>query len=678
MCPVVNNGATNFQSRGALLIFHGSIAICFMGWASRRRICSGDRLHIDIGASKCSNGTPSVLPPDSNNHQAHIVTRLISSPGSYRQRMTALSSQPSQLVAPDISRYHTPRRGLYLLILALGLATLLRTWGIDFGLPYEITYNQLSYEELKEVQRALKLGAGEYVWTFGKGGLYYLLFIEYAIFYVVSWVMGWVGNANEFALQILADRTTVVLLGRYTVALMGTLTCLIVYGLGKRVYDWRVGVSAAFLGAAGYYHAAFSSVINVDIGMTLALWASMLAYLRYEAEPQLRWLLLAGALGGMATAFKLPGIVALPLLGVAIVSAPQAWRSPRLIARQGLMVGLAFFMTLTIVAPEWTTMIEAVSKNYAGILGETSKQAADGQMRVTIDALTVRPSEVRTMGYVQHLVKAHNVVLALTALLGMGLGLVRRHRWDLIWGGFAIVFIAALSLSDRNQPERYLLPMMPALWMLSSRAITTLCRPSKVLMALGLAAVMALPSIALARHATERTYLDTRLLAKDWIEANVPLGAKLLMDGTLYRFIPSPPLTPNLDTVARQVNRATGEGERVGRGGMSPRALKLYRESIKRAPEPKYDLHSTVWGLAVQDLSYYRQHCFDYIVTSSYATKRFDREQHRQRFPKSARFYQQLPRDPRFVLVYRAAPEPWAHSGPTIAVYQVASMCQEP
>ena len=50
-----------------------------------------------------------------------------------------------------------------ILLLALGL----RVWGIDFGLPYELTS-----DESKEILRALKLGAGEYYWGFGKGGLY--------------------------------------------------------------------------------------------------------------------------------------------------------------------------------------------------------------------------------------------------------------------------------------------------------------------------------------------------------------------------------------------------------------------------------------------------------------------------------------------------------------------------
>ena len=86
---------------------------------------------------------------------------------------------------------------LFWLLVTLGIGLVLRLWGIDFGLPYEgLTYEQLTFEESKEVHRALKLGAGEYAWVFGKGGLYYLLFIEYGLLFVVSWTLGWVSDSQ--------------------------------------------------------------------------------------------------------------------------------------------------------------------------------------------------------------------------------------------------------------------------------------------------------------------------------------------------------------------------------------------------------------------------------------------------------------------------------------------------
>src|SRR5690606_35894394 len=100
---------------------------------------------------------------------------------------------------PDWTRYlrmqktnriglRQPPWALKALAAILVLAAAMRLWGITFGLPYEgVTYNQVTWEESQEVHRAFKLGAGEYTWSFGKGGLYYLLFVEFGMYFVVSW-----------------------------------------------------------------------------------------------------------------------------------------------------------------------------------------------------------------------------------------------------------------------------------------------------------------------------------------------------------------------------------------------------------------------------------------------------------------------------------------------------------
>jgi hypothetical protein len=92
---------------------------------------------------------------------------------------------------------------------------------------------------------------------------------------------------------------------------------------------------------------------------------------------------------------------------------------------------------------------------------------------------------------------------------------------------------------------------------------------------------------------------------------------------------------------------------------------------------PTYRLHSTVWGLEVEELDYYVQTCFDYIITSSFNSERYVGEIYQKRFPKSARFYEQLKTDSRFQIVYSIAPVPWRRNGPIITVYKVLPSCSE-
>ena len=570
------------------------------------------------------------------------------------------------------------RRAPWLLLAILAAAAALRFWGIDFGLPYDgITYNSLTIEEIQEVHRAMKLGAGEYSWMFGKGGLYLLLFIEYGFYYGISWLFGWVSNTREFAQHVLQDRTTLYLIGRVTVALMGVATCFVVYQIAKRLYDQRVALGAALIGATAYYHAAFSAVINVDIGMTLALWTSVLVYLEYEKTAKPRFLLGAGALGAVSIAFKLPGAVILPLLWIALATTPRNRGAPRQTIRECATLFVSLLVTLTVIAPEWVRSIgDIVRYNFSALIQSASAAVPDGDdLDSDIEAITILHSGGWQLRYLEHLVKDYNVVLTASAAIALVIGMLRRNRWDLIIGGFVVVFVGVMSLSDRTQAERYLLPIMPALWILGSRGAMAIGRRHWSLTAAALGLIVAVPSFGLVRQDIEKMQLDTRVHAKLWIEANVPSGAKILMDGMRYRLSQAPPLNPDPATVARSVKRASKEGEDLGRG-VSKLALSVYKEALGRVQGPTYELISTDHGLEVETVQYYVDNCFNYIVTSSLISERFaPGGRAREDYPDSANFYDSLSTDPRVRLVHEELPIRWKKSGPTIRIYKLATEC---
>jgi hypothetical protein len=563
-----------------------------------------------------------------------------------------------------------------LLLAILAVAAFFRLWGIDFGLPYDgITYDTLTIEEIQEVHRALKLGAGEYSWVFGKGGLYLVLFVEYGAYFVISWLLGWVDSGREFAIQVLHDRTAIYVIGRVTVALMGVATCYVAWRVATRLYDQRTGLVAALIGALAYFHAVFSGVINVDVGATLMLWLSVLVYLRYEETGKTKYLAGAGAVVAAAIAFKFPGAVAIPLIGVALLSDPQGSPAAGQLFRKCAIFGGALLATLTVIAPEWMTSIGYLFRyNFLASVPAALATAADPDLHADIKSITVMQTE-RTPGYLNHLVNEYNLALTATALFGALVGLLRRNRWDLILAGLVIAFIAVMSLSGRTQPERYLLPIVPALWILGARGALALGKYRTWLPSVAVSIVIAVPAFWLVRAAVEKSHVDTRIHAKEWFEANVPAGALVLMDGMRYRFSQGPPLNPDAATVEGKVDKAIEEGGNFGRG-VSEGSLGIYEEAMKTVAGPKYRLVSTVHGLEVRDIAYYAEHCFDYIVTSSMVASRFSGgTAGYEMFPGSARFYESLESDPRARLVHAEVAEPWGKSGPTIRVYRLDNIC---
>jgi hypothetical protein len=188
-----------------------------------------------------------------------------------------------------------------------------------------------------------------------------------------------------------------------------------------------------------------------------------------------------------------------------------------------------------------------------------------------------------------------------------------------------------------------------------------------------MAAIVAVPLFALIQQDYTWTRPDTRVIAKDWIEANIPAGAKFLMDGMRYRFIHSPPLNPDQATVNRRT-QGVADADYVSRG-ISSSTLDLYERAMTQISGPKYELHSTGWGLDVQDLSHYEVSCFDYIVTSSSISSRFIAPERQQKYPASARFYQQLPENPRVEAIFSSKPAPWKIQGPAITIYKILNAC---
>src|SRR5687768_11061245 len=151
------------------------------------------------------------------------------------------------------------------LVLVLGLACLLRLWGTWYGLPFSY-YD----DEYHEVMRALELGMGGFNFDrTGKGGFYFLLFLEYGLFYVCLKVLGIVGSTREFAEYFVRDPSAFYLIGRVTAALIGAFTVATAIYFGKRAYGATAGLLAGLFLAINVLHIDLSRLIGVDVPMTM-------------------------------------------------------------------------------------------------------------------------------------------------------------------------------------------------------------------------------------------------------------------------------------------------------------------------------------------------------------------------------------------------------------------------
>lgn len=554
-----------------------------------------------------------------------------------------------------------------LLTAIVATALTVRVWGLTYGLPYDLTA-----DEPHQIVQALKIGAGEggplvRMWhTVGKGGLDYLLFFEYGALYAFWLLIGRVHGPNDFALQYLTDPTAFYAIGRVTIAALGALSTLAIFHAGRRMFDERIGLIAAALGAVAYYPTSAAHIINVHIPMTCALWAGIAAYVSYEASGHRRSLVIAGLLCGAAISLAYSAAIGLLMVLAALLLVPGRPTQPtRRVIDASILTGAAIVI-VAVMSPDLLTGAGSLLQNFA--TNAAASTATD--TRSAIDSVTILQQH-EWFAVVQLLFTPDNLLTTIAAVAGIAIGIIRRERWTLLLSAASAVFIVVVSASNRGLQQAYLLPVIPALWLLAARGVAAFSRQKLSLLVTGTAAIAAASLFFTVREDLTLMTPDTRVLAKEWIEAHVPPGSRILMDGMRFRYVQSAPLNASRATIERRL--ADLENSELA---LSPTMLSLYRQAAERTSGPSYDLYSTVYGLEVEDLDYYVRSCFAYVVVSSSNEKRYATEAAAREYPKSARFYRDIKRDARFQLVYSIGPAMWKQVGPAISVYKVS--CHTP
>jgi 4-amino-4-deoxy-L-arabinose transferase-like glycosyltransferase len=165
--------------------------------------------------------------------------------------------------------------------------------------------------------------------------------------------------------------------GRYANALLGAIAVLLIYLVARAIWSRRVGLWAAAL-AAVYPPLAFLSLelYSEPLFIDLLLGA-VLAALAYRRDPQTRWVLLTGALGGLATLTRANAVLVLPLLALAL------WYPPRRRWEALAAPATALVVAALLIAPwsirnyvvfaEWAPLSTSSGFGLAGVYNDDAR-----------------------------------------------------------------------------------------------------------------------------------------------------------------------------------------------------------------------------------------------------------------------------------------------------------------
>ena len=408
-------------------------------------------------------------------------------------------------------------------------ALALRLWSIGHGLPH--VYN--ADEELHFVPVAVDMFGGSFNPGYFENppALTYLLHLVFRLRFTEGFPFG----GGDFRRTFLDDPEAAYLTARVVVALIGTAVVAIVYWVGARYYERRVGLAAAVVMAVAFLPVFYSHFALNDVVTMAPVAAALVGALRiWERGRPLDWAL-AGAAVGCATAVKYTAGAALIVVGVAalcrLLTKYEDRRDDlRTLVRHGVVAAVAFGVVYALLNPY--SLLDF--SEFKSQLGGQSDQASGAKLGQEDVPGWIYYVWTFTWGFGW---------LPLVAALAGGVLAVRDCRvrgWLLL--AFPIVLFLFLGSQGRFF-GRWLLPIYPALCVLAGlaavRAADALAARARVRALVPLAVVLlalAAQGVTAAVHTgVVLGREDTREQMRDWLAAHVPAGTKVVVEPFLPR-----------------------------------------------------------------------------------------------------------------------------------------------
>jgi hypothetical protein len=419
-------------------------------------------------------------------------------------------------------------------------------WGIAafaLALRLALAAAQLPYhyqaDEFQIVERALRVGAGDLnpgLFTWPGTLVIYINFVVYAGYFLVARVGGLVRDAAAFADLYWRDPAPFYFLGRAISSAFGVGAVVMCWRWARESYGAVAGLTAAAFVALAPAAVKASAVALPDMAAA-ALGAASLAYaVRFVQEPKTRHFVIAGFLLGLGAAAKYHVLLYAP----ALISCPFLARPVRGSIVKTLLPGAAAIIVAFILACPFAVLDARTFFADLAFMGR-------------------RPGMVRWLpspGYVFGTTIPLTLSWPLVALTAAGVvSLIRRRdRFALVAALAAAPFVVATLI--RPLPPRHLLPLIPPLAVaagaVAASAADFKTRFLRVITATVIAVLICAALATDVAHVAWSWRKDTRSAAAEWIAANIPAGATVIVE-TLPPDVESPPLWPSQKALARLI-----------------------------------------------------------------------------------------------------------------------------
>lgn len=443
------------------------------------------------------------------------------------------------------------------------IALLIRLIVLNWGLPGQnYPHSQFNFDETVELYATLLLGKRIYQLTVIRYQpfFYFISFPIFLIYFLIGRVSGEFSGWGDYTAQLDKDIYNFYLVGRLFIAIIGALTVSLLYLIGKKIFNRRVGIISALCLLFSLGHIVFSKIYRLDSLMPLLLLLAVYSIINLGwAQPEkLMPFIIAGLLTGAAATTKITGLsMLIPLMAYPLIEGRFLKHFPFIQLKRDKRFPFAITIFLATVIALITPFLIFIAGGVDGseaIVQDTASAAVtmtQGMARrfttpsVLSDTYALSPYKWSLPWHLSQTLPGQLGLLSfLAAALGMILMLFDKgHRRQILYLLIAIIaFVLPIGLLKRA-PWRDMVPILPLLALCAGYGVIRFLdvlamripslRYSRVnYMVAGLISVVILmaPAISIYKQTVLTSQPDTRYLARDWIETHIPDGSRIVVE----------------------------------------------------------------------------------------------------------------------------------------------------
>jgi 4-amino-4-deoxy-L-arabinose transferase-like glycosyltransferase len=430
------------------------------------------------------------------------------------------------------------RRGfpeLKILILILLLALVIRLVGISFGLPYIYHVDEARFANI-----SLDYFSGDLNPHFFHVPTLYTYMVAgiWAVYFHCGQIFGEFDTTADFLMSFSEDPTLFVILARLLTVLLSIGTVFLVYWIGTKMFNRRVGTIASLFLIFSHVHNKISHYMVPDSPMIFFFMLAFLFIWGIYEKGDRKFYVLAGLFAGLAMATKYGGqMLFLPLLLAHIFRILDKKQPVKdiFLSIPLFLSGIFFIFGFFLGCPYCFLDYPAF---WNGFAWQSQHLYVEGHF----GSSTAQPA---WLFYLKYGFRENIGLLSQILVIGgVAFSLIKHRKKDIILLSIPLVLFFIIG-GWKAMAVRYLLPLTPFLILIASVFLDSiLCRiesglaksPSSSLIRLGqkgwisvlIILIFILPSVVkVIRFDLTLTQTDTRTVARDWIEENLPAGSYL-------------------------------------------------------------------------------------------------------------------------------------------------------